>query len=590
LDGLLELVQNIPRCGGGRPPGSGRGFPFPDEDEIKPEPVDPNLSLDKVGGLEEQVKYLTRRILAPMNAGTPTSGIARAALKPVKGVIFYGPPGTGKTMLAKSLAATLSKTSPNGKPVSFFMRKGTDVYSKWVGETERNLRTLFAKAQEMNPSIIFLDEIDGLCPVRKENAHHHTTSVTVSLLGLMDNVKHGEVFVIGATNRLSSLDPAMLRPGRFDQHLYFSAPNEAGRLTILNLKLEDWGRSKPRAEMLQELAHAAVGYTGADLVKLIDTAVDIALEREFPKFGTPGDQTKACALDSLRVTREDWLKALATTHKSDSNVFGSSCYTGEVMDERIRPLIQGIVQEIRCKVKNYTTEVDVCLGNKGVLVWAPTESALLDIDNLLFPAVIGMLDNRKYPAFHLTPNSETNVLCQALASAATRPTILVIPRIDLIYMILQGQSKNLDRTLIEKFEQARGKNLTVLASAACDVGHLPDRLRRLFQDKEMSYRLPAVSAVERRAFFAPLFDHNSKYHGGCARSQLNKLLDRAVEITTNDEIGTLTTIHGQLTNACTQHWERGNTARHHELLTKFTGILETYAQTKAGPCGTPPGP
>jgi len=562
------------------------GFPGDNPPDIQPERIDLTMTLDKVGGLEEQVKYLNRRILTPLTAGSPKTEMGKAALKPVKGVIFYGPPGTGKTMLAKSLASTL--TTRLGKRVTFFMRKGTDVYSKYVGESERNLRTLFQKAHSMSPSIIFLDEIDGLCPVRREGLDnlHHTVSVTVSLLGLMDTVKPGEVFVIGATNRLSSLDPAMLRPGRFDHHLYFSAPNEAGRLSILNIKLADWGGSKPNAEILQELARSAVGYTGADLVKLIDRAVDIAVERQFPNFGSLNDKTPASCLDNLQVTREDWRQALATTHKSNPNVFDNSSFTGEVMNESVRPLIEGIVQEIRSKVQDYTTEVDVCLGNKGVLVWAPTDSALLDIDNLLFPAVIGMMDNRKFPAFHLSLFSEKGVLAQALASASEKPTILVIPRIDYFCMILR--TKNMEKFFLEKFEQARGKNLTILASAVCGVSNLPEGLQRLFQDKEMSYKLRSVTTEERTAFFSPLFSGSSKYHGKYSTKQLTEFLKTTVDITANDEIGKLTTLHGQLTNACTRYFERGTgRGEHGELMDKFADILNTYAQSNGGACGHP---
>lgn len=105
-----------------------------------------------------------------------------------------------------------------GKKVSFFIHKGCESFDKYVGETERILRELFASAVKSKPAIIFFDEIDGLCS-RRDNAqkYHVYTAVTTAMLGLIDSVKRGEVFIIGATNRLDSIDPAILRPGRFDK-------------------------------------------------------------------------------------------------------------------------------------------------------------------------------------------------------------------------------------------------------------------------------------------------------------------------------------------------------------------------------------
>ena len=136
---------------------------------------------------------------------------------PPRGVLFYGPPGTGKTLMARALA---SECSQDGRKVAFFMRKGADCLSKWIGESERQLRLLFDQAYVMRPSIIFFDEIDGLAPVRSSRNDQIHSSIVSTLLALMDGLDNrGEIIVIGATNRIENIDPALRRPGRFDREL-----------------------------------------------------------------------------------------------------------------------------------------------------------------------------------------------------------------------------------------------------------------------------------------------------------------------------------------------------------------------------------
>jgi SpoVK/Ycf46/Vps4 family AAA+-type ATPase len=136
----------------------------------------------------------------------------RFHISPPRGVLFYGPPGTGKTLVARALAAQASRA---GRRVSFFMRKGADILSKWVGEAERQLRLLFEEAQRHAPSIIFFDEIDGLAPVRSSKQDQIHNSIVSTLLALMDGLdSRGQVVVVGATNRVDALDGALRRPGR----------------------------------------------------------------------------------------------------------------------------------------------------------------------------------------------------------------------------------------------------------------------------------------------------------------------------------------------------------------------------------------
>merc|ERR1711871_1484372 len=165
--------------------------------------------------------------------------------QPPRGTLFIGPPGTGKTLTARALANSLTTTAnQGGGKVSFFMRKGADCLSKWVGEGERQLRLLFEQAKKYQPSIIFFDEIDGLAPVRSVKQDQIHASIVSSLLALMDGLdSRGQVVVIGATNRPDAIDPALRRPGRFDRELLFPLPSSSARSTILDINTKSWSPS-----------------------------------------------------------------------------------------------------------------------------------------------------------------------------------------------------------------------------------------------------------------------------------------------------------------------------------------------------------
>lgn len=164
--------------------------------------------------------------------------------------------------MARALAATASRA---GRKVSFFMRKGADVLSKWVGESERQLRLLFDEAVRHQPSIIFFDEIDGLAPVRSSKQDQIHSSIVSTLLALMDGLdSRGQVVVVGATNRIDAIDGALRRPGRFDRELLFPLPNLAARRAILDIHTRAWS-CKPEAGLKEALGRATAGYCGADI-------------------------------------------------------------------------------------------------------------------------------------------------------------------------------------------------------------------------------------------------------------------------------------------------------------------------------------
>ncbi|KAJ4343865.1 TAT-binding protein-like protein 7, AAA ATPase [Didymella glomerata] len=240
--------------------------------------VDPNVNFDGVGGLDDHINKLKEMIMLPL---LYPEVFQRFKITPPRGVLFHGPPGTGKTLLARALASSVSS---HGQKVTFYMRKGADALSKWVGEAEKQLRTLFEEARKTQPSIIFFDEIDGLAPVRSSKQEQIHASIVATLLALMDGMDgRGQVVVIGATNRPDSVDNALRRPGRFDREFYFPLPNIIGRRAILDIHTKNWDPPLD-PKMKDQLAELTKGYGGADLRALCTEAALNAVQGTYPQI------------------------------------------------------------------------------------------------------------------------------------------------------------------------------------------------------------------------------------------------------------------------------------------------------------------
>lgn len=238
--------------------------------------VDMNVDFTKVGGLQGHIDQLKEMVQLPL---LYPELFTRFHVTPPRGVLFHGPPGTGKTLLARALA---NSASYGGRKISFYMRKGADALSKWVGEAEKQLRLLFEEARKTQPSIIFFDEIDGLAPVRSSKQEQIHASIVSTLLALMDGMDgRGQVIVIGATNRPDNIDPALRRPGRFDREFYFPLPDIEGRRSIIDIHTKDWGLSDG---FKTSLAERTKGYGGADLRALATEAALNAIQRTYPQI------------------------------------------------------------------------------------------------------------------------------------------------------------------------------------------------------------------------------------------------------------------------------------------------------------------
>ncbi len=230
----------------------------------------PEIHWDDIGGLEEVKQQLREVVEWPLKH---PHLFEKMGIEPPKGILLYGPPGCGKTLLAKA-AATESGAN-------FIAVKGPEILSKWVGESERAIREIFRRARQVAPAIVFFDEIDAIAPAR--GLHHDTSGVTDRIVNQLLTELDGitplrRVIVIGATNRPDLLDPALLRPGRFDRLIYVPPPDTRARYEILKIHT----RKVPLAEDvdLYELAKMTEGYSGADLEALVREAVILSLREE----------------------------------------------------------------------------------------------------------------------------------------------------------------------------------------------------------------------------------------------------------------------------------------------------------------------
>lgn len=231
-------------------------------------PAIPETHYTDIGGLDDAVHAVREAIELPLRH---PEVLERLGIPPTKGVLLHGPPGCGKTLLARAVAWESG--------AHFIAVSGPELITKWHGESEDNLRQIFAEAQARQPSIVFFDEIDAIAQKRSAAESLRLDSrFTTQLLVLLDGIHHlGQVFVIGTTNRLDLLDPALLRPGRFDRIIAVPPPDAAGRRAILAIHT----RRLPLAPdvHLDALAEELAGATGADLAFLVRAAAGACLRR-----------------------------------------------------------------------------------------------------------------------------------------------------------------------------------------------------------------------------------------------------------------------------------------------------------------------
>ena len=279
------------------------------EVSVKNEPVSESMvrigdvHYEDIGGLKNEIQKIREMVELPIRY---PELFERLGIEPPKGVLLYGPPGTGKTLLAKAVA--------NESDANFIDISGPELVSKFVGESEERLRSIFDEAKEKAPTIIFMDEIDAIAPKREEATNEVERRMVSQLLTLMDGMSsRGQVIVIGATNRQNAIDPALRRPGRFDREIEIGVPDRNSRKEILQIHT----RNMPIAKdvNIDELADITHGFTGADITSLAREAAMATLRRILPKIldkrSVPNE-----LLVSLEVTKADFMESFNSIQPS----------------------------------------------------------------------------------------------------------------------------------------------------------------------------------------------------------------------------------------------------------------------------------
>jgi len=262
----------------------------------------PDVSWDQVGGLAEVKKELMEAVEWPMKYPGLYDKLGH---KMPRGILLHGPSGTGKTLMAKAVATQ--------SEANFISVRGPELLSKWVGESERGIREIFKRARQSAPCVIFFDEIDSIAPIRGAGGETAVTERVVSqLLTELDGMEnmHG-VIVLAATNRADMIDPALLRPGRFDKIVSIPLPDKESRRMILKINCEDIpiaDSDGPDAIDYDKLAENTDGLSGADVAAIANTAVSLVVHEHLD--GAPDPKAVEEKVVNARVTMKHFEEAV----------------------------------------------------------------------------------------------------------------------------------------------------------------------------------------------------------------------------------------------------------------------------------------
>ncbi|KAL7984087.1 hypothetical protein Chor_002657 [Crotalus horridus] len=480
--------------------------------DVDPMQIDTSVRFDNVGGLSDHISALKEMVVFPL---LYPEVFERFKIQPPRGCLFYGPPGTGKTLVARALA---NECSQGDRRIAFFMRKGADCLSKW--------------AFQMRPSIIFFDEIDGLAPVRSSRQDQIHSSIVSTLLALMDGLDNrGEIVVIGATNRLDSIDPALRRPGRFDREFLFTLPDKEARKEILKIHTREW-TPKPSEIFLQEVAEKCVGYCGADIKSICTEAALCALRRRYPQIYTSSVKLQL-DISSINITAKDFVVAMQKTIPASQRVVSSP---GQALSTISKPLLENALQRIMEVVQNVFPHAELAQkgGNKSDFANHASELDLLYSDEEGPPVFeTGHFQKGSQKRTHFLnfnrnayhqPTScrprllisgkpeygQASHLAPALICEAKRtaPSIIYIPNIHIWWGTVGHTLQATFTTLLQNIPSFAPIFLLATSDTCHEV--LPDEVKELFVDgfgEVFDVHLPNFE--ERRRFFESLILHQA---------------------------------------------------------------------------------
>ncbi|CAL1612798.1 unnamed protein product [Knipowitschia caucasica] len=465
----------------------------------------PKVSYSMIGGLSDQLDVIRETIELPLKNPDLFSNYG---IEPPRGVLLYGPPGTGKTMIARAIA--------NEVGAHMTVINGPEIMSKFYGETEARLRQIFLEASQRRPAIIFIDELDALCPKREGAQNEVEKRVVASLLTLMDGIgseEHsGQLLVLGATNRPHALDPALRRPGRFDKELEVGVPGAAERADILH-KLLCVVPHDASMEELRRLAESAHGYVGADLAAVCKEAGLRALRRALGGSSGLSDQELKA---TVRVTLQDLKWAMSVVKPSAMREVAIQVPTVRWSDI-------GGMEEVKLKLKQAVEwplrhpEAFTRMGiqpPKGVLLYGPPgcsktmiAKALANESGLNFLAIKGPELLSKYVG-----ESERAVREVFRKARTVAPSIVFFDEIDALASE-RGSSSGSggvgDRVLAQLLTEMDGmeqlRDVTVLAAT-----NRPDMIDKALMRPGRLDRIiyvPLPDASTRREIFSLQFRH-----------------------------------------------------------------------------------
>ena len=281
------------------------------EIDIKDEAIDDEdiaggkeIAYEDIGGIGSQLQKVREMIELPLKH---PELFRRLGIDPPKGVLLHGPPGTGKTMIAKAVA---SEVNAHFKSIN-----GPEIISKYYGESEKQLREVFVEASENSPAIIFIDEIDSICPKREDVSGEVERRVVAQMLSLMDGMQgRSNVVVIGATNRQDAIDPALRRPGRFDREIEIGVPDREGRQEIMEIHT----RQMPISDdfNMEWILENTYGFVGADLAALVRESAMKALRRYLPEIDLEEEEIPPEVLEKMEVKMDDLREAIRDVEPS----------------------------------------------------------------------------------------------------------------------------------------------------------------------------------------------------------------------------------------------------------------------------------